>query len=140
MLINKILSALTLSVVLSGCAIQSQESFDAAPFITEVAVARNYQAVYADIIRGARLCWGSGPIVSAAPAAMDIDAQLYPDLGYGEIYHYASGTVFLPYVLVRVERSGSQTVVRTKTGPAANARAVFSDRAIRWANGDVTCR
>jgi len=27
---------------------------------------------------------------------MDIDAQLYPDLGYGEIYHYASGTVFLP--------------------------------------------
>lgn len=131
---------MALGLSLAACAIQSQESFDAAPFTAEATVARNYQAVYADIVRGARLCWSSGPMVSAAPAAMDVDAQLYPDLGYGEVYHYASGTVFLPYVLVRVERSGNQTIVRTKTGPAANAEAVFSDRAIRWANGDVTCR
>jgi len=129
-----------LLATLGACEIQSQASFDAAPFTAQERIERNYQSVYADVVRGSRLCWGSGPLVTAAPAALAVDAQLYPELGYGEVYHYASGTVFLPYVLVRVERSGSGALIKTKTGPAAQAKTLYSDKALRWAQGNVSCR
>lgn len=104
---------------------QSQDSFDAKPFEVSYQISRKYQAAYADIVRGARKCWGAGPQITTLPQATQLDAQLYPDLGYGEIYSYASGTVFMPQALVRVERSGNGAVVRVKTGPQGGAQTLF---------------
>ena len=127
--------------VVTGCSLQSRESFDAQPFEAATTVSRNYQAVYADVLKGARTCWGDGPVFtgSALPNAANIDAQLYSDLGYGEVYHYASGTVFLPYALIRIEREGAGAKVSVKTGIQAGAVKLFREPPLRWATGDFTC-
>lgn len=135
------LIAVAAFVGVAGCSLQSQESFDAQPFGATVTVSRNYQAVYADVLKGARKCWGGGPVFtgSALPNSIATDAQIYSDLGYGEIYHYATGTVFLPYALVRVERSGNSAKVSVKTGIQAGADKMFREPPLRWAAGDLTC-
>ncbi len=125
--------------LLAGCELESQESFDAKPFAASYEVARNYQAAYADVVRGARKCWGAGPQITTLPQATQLDAQLYPDLGYGEVYSYASGTVFMPQALVRVERSGSGAVVRVKTGPQGGAQSLFQNPPRDWAMGALKC-
>lgn len=133
-----VLTAISL-IAAAGCELQSQESFDAKPFEASYQVQRNYQAVYADIVRGARKCWGSGPQVTTMPQGIQLDAQLYPDLGYGEIYSYASGTVFMPQALVRVERAGNGAVVQVKTGPQGGAEALFRRPPREWAMGSTEC-
>jgi len=140
MKIHVVLAAISM-ILVAGCELQSRESFDAQPFSASVTVSRNYQAAYADIVKGARKCWGDGPVFtgSVLPNGMNIDAQLYPDLGYGEVYHYASGTVFLPYVLVRIDRAGNGAKVSVKTGIQSGAKKLFGDPALRWATGDLSC-
>ena len=135
----RILSTIVLFALVAGCELQSQDSFDAKPFEVSYQISRNYQAAYADIVRGARKCWGAGPQITTLPQATQLDAQLYPDLGYGEIYSYASGTVFMPQALVRVERSGNGAVVRVKTGPQGGAQTLFRGPPQNWANGVVEC-
>jgi len=137
--IARVPTALLVAVVVSGCELQSQGDFDAQPFDTSVQIDRQYQAVYADVVRGARLCWGAGPVVGTMPQAIQLDAQLYPDLGYGEVYSYASGTVFAPQSLVRIEQRGSGAIVSVKAGPVAFAQASVIDPPLRWARGEVRC-
>ncbi|WP_449042324.1 hypothetical protein [Paracoccus sp. (in: a-proteobacteria)] len=123
----------------AACEVQSQDSFDAKPYDADQVIPRNYQAAYADVVKGARNCWGSGPQITALPQATELDANLYPDLGYGEVYHYSSGTVFMPRAYVRLDKAGDQTRVRVKVGPVGGADQLFRDRAVRWAGGDVSC-
>lgn len=135
----KVLFVLPVIGTLAGCEIQSQEAFDAQPFDTTVGVSRQYQAVYADVLRGARQCWGVGPVVAAMPQAYQLDAQLYPDLGYGEVYSYGAGTVFAPQALVRIERSGAGATVSVRTGRIAGSQALFVQPALHWAEGNIGC-
>lgn len=123
----------------AACEIQSQDSFDAKPYDADVVVPRNYQAAYADVVKGARKCWGAGPSVTALPQGMELDANLYPDLGYGEVYHYSSGTVFMPRALVRLDKAEEKTRVRVKVGPVGGGEKFFRDPAVRWASGEIIC-
>lgn len=134
----KTLIALSIFAI-SGCELESQATFDAKEFDSTSYIPRNYQAAYADVLRGARKCWGSGPVVTAMPQATQLDAQLYPDLGYGEVYSYASGTIFMPQALVRIERSGDGSTVSVKTGPQAGKDTLFVRPPFEWATGKIEC-
>lgn len=134
------IAAASLSLILAACVMESQATFDAKPFEVTQTFARDYQAVYADIVKGARTCWEPGPMITGGLPNSDIlDAQLYPNLGYGEVYSYATGTVFMPRVLVRIEKQGSGSMVSVKTGPQAAKEKLFRAPPMAWATGNFTC-
>lgn len=122
-----------------ACTLQSQESFDTQPYDVDVAVPRNYQAVYADVVKGAQKCWGATPYFGTMPQSDQLQTDLYPDLGYGEVYNYASGTVFMPRVLVRIDKAGETARVRIKTGMTAGKETTYRRPALKWASGDTSC-
>ena len=123
-------------VAIAGCELQSADNFNSLPFERSDTVDRNYQAAYADIVSGARKCWGSSTI---GLNSIDLDMQLYPDLGYGEVYHYANGLVFMPYALVRVERSNDQAHVSVKAGVQGGRETLFLEPPFKWADGIIEC-
>lgn len=127
---------------LAGCSVQSHEDFATRPFDTTVQVDRNYQAVYADVLRANRACYMPGPNVtlSILPSSIETDAQLYTDLGYGEIYTYQAGTVLVPFYMVRIEREGAGTRLSVRNGPMPFGANLITDRAVRWAHGDLACQ
>lgn len=130
------------TALLTACSVQSHDDFAAQPFDTTLFVDRNYQAVYADVLRANRACYQPGPNVtfSLLPSSTETDAQLYTDLGYGEIYTYQAGTVIMPYYMVRIAREGSGARVSVRLGPMPIGDRIITDRVIRWSQGDLGCQ
>ena len=121
---------------LSACELRSQDDFDTQPFEEEISVSRPYQEVYADVLKGARKCWRPG-IMLGTPNTSELETNLDSDLGYGEIYSYFSGLVFNPTAMVRIEKAGSGTLVRVKTGAIAGKQLVRS-KPLMWAKGNTS--
>ncbi|MGH1355336.1 MAG: hypothetical protein ACRBBS_09680 [Thalassovita sp.] len=132
-------SAIALIAGVAACSLQSQSDFDSQPFELVQTVPRNYQAAYRNIVKAARECWGFGPIVSVAPSSIELETELYPDLGYGEVYSFMSGTVFMPYALVRVEKVAEGSKISVKTGPQAASERLYLSPPAKWAMGDMSC-
>jgi hypothetical protein len=102
------------AAVLSGC--DSPNEVDARPYEVELRLDRNYQAVYAGMLATMRRCVRPGTGYFLGSGATTLDAQLYPDLGYGEIRHGISGIVPQTYSQVRIARDGGGTKVQIKSG------------------------
>jgi hypothetical protein len=86
-------SAVVLSLMSALIACDNPQAMEARPFEAEIEVARNYQAVYADTLATMRLCVRPGASFFPSPGETTLDAQLYSDLGYGEIRNGISGVV-----------------------------------------------
>lgn len=136
---SRFLVAGAIVAFLGACELQSQDNFDAQPFEVETIIPRNYQAAYADVVKGSRKCWGAGPRLMGLPSALELETNLYSDLKYGEVYSYASGTVFMPQALVRIEDAAGSAKIMVKTGPQAGKEKLFRQPPIRWARGDISC-
>jgi len=125
-----------LTLALSGCA--SSTDLRTAPPSDTFRVDRNYQQVYRDMLAAARACNGVGRAGIANPVFNNLDAELYSDLGYGEIYYWQDNAIDIPFFYVRVNREGSSSVVQSTVGRPMGI-AQDTSRFRRWASGDTRC-
>jgi hypothetical protein len=105
------LSAVTLAAAIALAACQPGSSFYTQPFNFEFPLEQGYQAAYARVLNATRACYSGGSIIVSTAR---VEGQLYPDLGYGEVYHGESAVVPVHYSLVRIERDGSRSRARVR--------------------------
>ncbi len=94
----------------------------------------NYQEVYRRLSSTARRCQST-----AGSAAFTVDAQLYNELGYGEIT--MSMVSIYPrnyYWKAKVEKDGAGSRVSVVSGNTLAQGRTLAD-VIRWADGDGSC-
>ena len=104
------IAALSLAVLV-GCT--TGQDFDAKPYDIEFRLDRNYQAAYAGIYGAMRACYAGATIIIQTAR---VEGQLYPDLGYGEIYHGTTAVIPLHHSSIRIEKAGSGSLVKIKSG------------------------
>lgn len=100
---------ITIAGLLSACT--SMEAHDAKPYATSFEVQENYQAVFARTLKTMRGCTNPGQGYLFSPVTEQMDAQLYPDLGYGEITRYQANLSAIPWSTTRIAKKGSATLV-----------------------------
>lgn len=114
----------------AGCSTTPADLEAKAPPITQ-SFSENYQEIYRRVATNARRCLSTS---LNATATMTVDADLYPDLGYGEItFSLINMGVRNYYVSARVERekTGARLIVRSGNSLGAERwKAMFFD----WAN------
>ena len=94
----------------------------------------------ADTLRVMRQCFNPGNGYFLSPVTEQMSADLYPDLGYGEITRYQANYVAIPWSTTRVERHGTAALVSIKT----SSQAPYAQRQTRawlayWAKGGNAC-
>lgn len=127
--------ALTLGI-LSGCASTSEElAADGRAAARSASFSENYQEIYRRVHAGASRCM----VASAGGTRIDVEAQLYNELGYGEITQSMASVYGKSYYMTaKIERagSGSRVTVRAKNG-IGGSRAPA--QVLKWASGDSSC-
>jgi len=97
----------------------------------------NYQEIYRRISTTAKRCI-AGNI--SAYASMAIDAELYSDLGYGEItaslINIGIRNYYWSAKIEKAERGSSRLTARSGNTLASETA---KQSIIRWANGDANC-
>lgn len=134
----KALSLAVSAILLCGCVTQSEivSSRPQAQFM----LSENYQAVYARLLRAMNRCMAVGFTLVPGSGTLQVDGQLYPDLGYGEIGTRMQGMIRVTYHHILVKRSPSGTeVVLTVENMTAGGKAKDTARLERWARGSTTC-
>lgn len=116
-----------LFVLLSACTSQAQ--IDHAPIARAFTIDDNYQSVYARLNKIMRSCDWS-----------ELNSQLYPDLGYGEVVSMAGDS---PLDVAKISKSGTSALVELKSirkavVPEAAAHAIGWME--YWAKGGETCQ
>lgn len=131
----KMLRAPLLALALLGCSTSPEDLQAKDPPETRV-FAENYQEIFRRVSNEAKKCMtGSmGPY-----ASMQVNAQLYPDLGFGELSIWIEnlGTRNY-YVTAKIEKADSGSKVTVTAGNVMNAdnyRGVI----FKWASGERTC-
>jgi len=131
----RIIVAAALSACVAGCSTTPADlEAKSAPAIT--AFTENYQEIYRRTSGLAKRCIASsmGPY-----ASMAVDADLFPDLGYGEItVSLINWGVRNYYVSSRIEKvpTGSKLIVRAGNTLGAERMIQLLQR---WAGGDQSC-
>lgn len=124
--------------LLIGCT--SPAEISKQPFETEFRLDRNYQAVYADILRGAKNCLNPGFMMMPGMSTFSVDGQLYSELGYGEVSTGITGSIPMTTGTARVEKDGDGALVRIRTANGIpSARASTRDSLSSWARGEKMC-
>lgn len=123
---------------LSACT--TMEAQDAKPYAVTFEVQESYQAVYARTLHAMRRCLNPGSGYLFSPVSEQMDSQLYPDLGYGELTRYQANVSAIPWSTTRMARQGNATVVSIKT----SSQAEYAQRQSLawlgyWAKGGTTC-
>ncbi len=96
----------------------------------------NYQALYRNVHDTASRCLAGSPAVATQ---MILDAQLYPDLGFGEL-SYSMSSIYGRHFFwkAKIEKAGSGSKISV-----VSANSLSRDRDIRsvyrWASGDTSC-
>jgi hypothetical protein len=96
----------------------------------------NYQEIYRRVSTNAKRCYARN---TSSYSSMAVDADLYPDLGYGDVTLSLVNTITRNYYLsVHIEKqpTGSKLTVRSGNTLAAGS---YIDRIEAWAHGDDTC-
>ena len=121
------LKALIATAVLAGCS--TQADMDALPIQRTTEFDQNYQQIYANLNKGTRNCMQIG--------GFNVDGQLYSDLGYGEVTAAGgTGLSYVPMVYGKVSKSGSGSVLQSKTIMKKDSVLNWVDY---WARGGITC-
>jgi hypothetical protein len=132
-------AAILLAASLSMTACVSSDDFYAEPYDLVFDDARPYQEVYATTLSTMRRCgYASGPADFLGTAALNLDAQLYGELGYGEIEWYMSGVTIMRQMLTRIERRGTGSRVSIRMANMANEAPSLA-RMEHWTRGGTDC-
>lgn len=118
------------AVVLSGCGASTQQELErTASNVQTFRYAENYQVVFRRISGSAKKCLAGDFLL--AHGGEVVDAQLYGDLGFGEVSNYMSHAL-LPrhHFTARIEREGSGAQVTIRAEHANYVRSVD-----QWARG-----
>jgi hypothetical protein len=110
---------------------------NAAPKQQVVSLKENYQVVYRRLYLTAKGCLKAGFLMSPQ-ASMDVDGQLYNDLGFGEITYYQSNFITIKYATAKVEKSGTGSRVTVVSKNTIN-NASMLNKFLSWARGGTTC-
>ncbi|MCZ4260972.1 hypothetical protein O4G76_09000 [Limimaricola sp. G21655-S1] len=96
------------ALALAACTSQTQ--LETTAFQRQFSLAENYQAVYARSNSQMRECFAVGM------AEFNVDGQLYPELGYGEIIFGVNGMFgYQPYNQIRIDKNGTGATVSLKS-------------------------
>jgi hypothetical protein len=130
--------ALVSLAALSAC--ETYSDVATKPPDAQVEVSRNYQAVYAGILDRLRACDMVGQTNFPAAGESTLDAQLYPDLGYGEVIVGMSSLVPVTYSRTVVRRQGNGAIVTITVGNVAPwAKETSVAWLSHWARGGREC-
>ncbi|MBW5802050.1 hypothetical protein [Halomonas elongata] len=125
--------ALPVLIALSGCAPSTVLELQNDSVQLDFSVAESYQQVFKDVRTELNRCMFGGALM----AKTNIDAQLYPDLGEGEISvrynNMGDRSVFLH---VEIKEDGSATDVTTYSSTFGKWDAA-GERVRRYAQNDV---
>lgn len=131
-------SSLIPVIFLAACT--SMQEHDAKSFDMQFRMAEDYQTVYAATLRVMRQCLNPGSGYFLSPVSEQMSADLYPDLGYGEITRYQANVVAIPWSTTRVERQGSGALVSIKTSSQLrHAQDHMRTWLSYWAKGGQSC-
>lgn len=121
--------------MLAGCSSTPAElEAKSAPAVQSYS--ENYQEIYRRVSTTAKRC-ESGNV--SAMASLAVDAELYSELGYGEISRsLINYGVRNYYWTARIERAGTGSKMTVRAGNTVNNPSMISN-VIRWAGGDQTC-
>ena len=117
-----------LALVVGGCGATTKTELEhSAPQAQIFRYPDNYQAIFRRVSESAKRCLAGEFLL--AHGRMAIDAQLYSDLGFGEISHYLSHAL-LPrhHFSAKIERDGEGSKMTIKADAAMFIR--FADQ---WA-------
>lgn len=96
----------------------------------------NYQEIFRRVSTTAKRC-ESGNI--SAMASLAVDAQLYSELGYGEVSRsMINYGVRNYYWTAKVEKAEAGSKMTVRAGNTINNPAMINN-VIRWASGDEAC-
>lgn len=134
---QKFVAWLSVLSVLTSCSSTSSDLERKTQSTAKTATfAENYQEIYRRVSTTARNC-NSGNI--NAYASFDVDAQLYNELGYGEVTFSLSNLGTRNYYWkAKIEKQGAGSKVTVHAGNTLNARQLSSN-VLRWAGGDEGC-
>lgn len=126
-----------LTLVMTGCVSTAGQLESQSEHRATVESAENYQMVYKRILTQARECLDLGGTFAASNK---IDAQLYNELGTGEISYYLDNVVDMHFAVVKVRRSGDGAVVDIATGSQPGwANEKLLKQLTRWVDDDTDC-
>lgn len=118
--------------ILALVACTSQAQMDKAQTQRVTRIGLNYQQVYANLNKGARNCF-------AVNSTGNVDAQLYPDLGYGEVTAATKSSVsYSPLLYAKVSAEGEGAVLQSKSLMAAGREGSLN-WVDYWAKGGIRC-
>lgn len=124
--------AVGLALAVAGCA-SSPSELARSGHTADFTVAENYQAVFRRVSDQARACIESSTFLGGTHA---IDAQLYSDLGFGEISYSVPGYTSASYFArAKIAREGDGARVTLAAFGAAGLRQFEG-----WARGAQECR
>lgn len=127
---KQLITAGAMALALAGCAnsvagLQEHGT-------TEARFPENYQEVYRRVVTMARQCQQAEVVVGIG--SYKIDAQLYSELGYGEVTYALSNFQQNYYAAAKIAKDGTGTKM-TISSVVEGFKAPW----LRWAAGATTC-
>jgi hypothetical protein len=135
--ISRYMSRFVILGALTGCVATSTAETDPAPSFS---VAKNYQQVYADILRGAKNCVQPGISLFPGDSMLYVEGQLFNELGYGEVVIGSRGMI--PFIItttrVAKEGAGARVTIHADYG-LGYVRESWRNSITHWAKGELMC-
>lgn len=132
----KVIAAVVVfSALLAGCSSTPSDLEAKSAPVTQT-YTENYQEIFRRVSSTAKRC-ESGNV--SAMASLQVDAQLYSELGYGEISRsMINYGVRNYYWMAKIEKVGTGAKMTVRAGNTVNNPAMINN-VIRWAGGDQGC-
>src|SRR3569623_578104 len=103
---------------------------------TDRTYTENYQEIFRRVSTTAKRCEAGN---MNAVSSMAVDAQRYPDLGYGEISRSLIDMGARNYYwTAKIEKVGTGAKMTLRAGNTINNQTMI-DNDLRWADGDQNC-
>jgi hypothetical protein len=118
---------------LGGCLSTSVQELSQSGTRYEFNIKGNYQEVYRKILTNAKKCFSANSLILSTPI-IGVEAQLYPELGFGEINDVTYSLTNFYRWSARIERSNddAKIIVFSKFEQLAT-------KTNEWARGSSTC-
>lgn len=121
-----------IAAVIAGCSTTQQDLKQNASVSRAIDFKENYQEIYRRVYTNARECMHGGMFMSHA--SINVDGQLYNELGYGEISIYLDNVLKNYYATARIEKSGTGAKMIVHAGNSLGSDRT-AQQLIDWANG-----
>ena len=133
----KRLGTVALMLALASCS-TTPEALENSPKASRIekTYSENYQALYRKIHDPASRCLVGSPGIATQ---LILDAQLYPDLGFGEMTYSMSSIYGKDYFWkAKVEKAGTGSKLSVVSGNMLGQERSLR-KVVGWAEGDTSC-